>query len=290
MTRASELAIFAVAASLLALASYGCGRRGEPPETDAASTVLTDAADETDAGTFYIDFNAGGASDTDDVPPSVGGVDDETLDKIRLEPTLDMGSDYLDRFLFVCDRTVFGLKALGMLDEGRGTDQVVSGEGASLFVMTPSPTVYTTENGSEPLVDLIARRKPEYVLLAVGADDISRKPKPAYADFREAYLNLITSVAEASPSTTVICMSILPGSPSSGVSVYNAEQYNALIIEAAASSGSDRVYYLDAASAFAAQSGYLRADCDGGSSQLSTTGFKRLLDIIKTHYVAGAST
>ena len=38
---------------------------------------------------------------------------------------------------------------------------------------------------------------------------------------------------------------------------------------------------------FAASNGYLRGDYDAGSSRLSTTGLKTLLDIIRTHGING---
>ena len=277
---------------------FGCGRGGSGSETDTATGPETSdksPPQSSSIGSLINDMynnketeapqesvgDTGTDTDSGDAP------DSDQPNDVRLPTTLDMGSDYAERILFICDHTVYGLKALGMLTDGQKTDQVVTGAGASFFVMSPAPTVYSAaDNETVPLADYLSERKPEYILLAVGGADIAQKSKPKYDEFLTAYASLIETVTESSPDSVVICMSILPGSEESGISVYDAEQYNAHILSAAASAESDRVYYLDAASAFAASDGYLRDDCDGGSSRLSTTGLKRLLDVVRTHYVS----
>lgn len=285
METAFNRAALAVTSLSLALAVMltAC-RSGTPSDTDTESGTT---ADTTSAQTFSISFTFPSGAETSHRVSDGAGIDleydldDATLRKTRLVQTVDLGADYTDRFLFVCDHVAYGLRSLGMLDAGRGTDQVVTGAGGSFFVSSPSTTVYLPdEDKSVTLAELVADKKPEYILLAVGAADIESETKPSAVDFRDEYIALIESVKSASPDSDVICMSILPGSRSSELSIYDVEQYNKMILSAAASSD---VYYLDAASAFSSSSGYLREEYDGGSSRLSATGLLKLLEVVRTH-------
>lgn len=276
---AASLAVM-LAVSLL-LSGCGAFSRGNSGESDKESESVTEpvTTKRDPLSTIHIDLST--SKKDDDTTAETGGEDTESA---RLPLTLDAGSDYTDKFTFLCDSTIYGLKSLGMLTEGRETDSVVTGSGGSFFVMAPSALVYAPEYGGLLTVDdYVSRRRPEYLLLAVGSSDVSDDVPPGYDDFSDAYASLIEKIKEASPKTVIICLSVLPGSETSGISIYDAERYNSLILAAAESAD---VYYLDAASAFAATDGYLRPDCDGGESRLSTTGLKRLLDLIRTHYIA----
>ena len=279
-----KTAALAVLSAAVLMSVFGCGGDDAPDTgTDTDTDTTTTAAQ-----TFSISFTLPAETDNKNQISDGAGIDyefdldDATLYRTRLSQTMDLGADYTDRFLFVCDHITYGLRSLGMLDAGRTTDQVVTGAGASFFVTSPSMMMYLPEEDrSLPLTELVSERKPEYILLAVGAADVGSDSKPSTVDFRDDYIALIESVKEASPDSIIICMSVLPGSRSSGFSIYDAESYNKMILSAAAAT---EVYYLDAASAFAASSGYLREDCDGGSSRLSTTGLLRLLEVVRTHH------
>ena len=267
----------------ISLLLSGCGAfsHGNGGESGKESESVTEpvTTQREPLSTIHIDLSTN--KKEDETSAETG---DEDAESPRLPLTLDMGSDYTDKFTFLCDSTIYGLKSFGMLTEGRETDSVVTGSGGSFFVMASDPLVYSSEYGGLLTVDdYVSRRRPEYLLLAVGSSDISTDVPPEYDDFSNAYKSLIERIKEASPNTIIICLSILPGSESSGISVYDAERYNTLILSAAESTDA---YYLDAASAFAATNGYLRPDCDGGESRLSTTGLKRLLGLIRTHYIA----
>lgn len=266
-----------ILSAALLLSGCGSASHGEGKDSESATDTETETGREP-LNTIHI--NIGTSKDPEETDAETG-TDGEN--SVRLPLTLDMGAEYTDRFTFLCDSAVYGLKSLGMLSEGRGTDNVITGSGGSFYVMAEEAFVYSSEYGGLLTVgDFASRRRPEYMMLALGSSDISGKTAPSYDEFESAYTSLIGKIKESSPDTVIICLSILPGSPSSGVSVYDAEKYNARILAAAEAS---EVYYLDAASAFAASDGYLRPDCDGGASRLSTTGLMRLLELIRTHYV-----
>lgn len=209
------------------------------------------------------------------------------LDAAILKKTQDLGTDYTSRIVFLCDSVTYGLKSLSMLAEGRDTLRVWSGPAGSFYIGKESNAdnlLYIP--GADRLLTLpeaVERIKPEIVLITAGADSVSSLTP---AEFKECYASIIDSIKIKSPGTEIICMSLLPGSKSSGFSIGDAAYYNDAILYAAAEAG---VRYLDVASAFAASNGYLRGDCDAGSSRLSTTGFKALLDLIRTHGITDST-
>ncbi|NLM56510.1 MAG: hypothetical protein GX192_03565 [Clostridiales bacterium] len=217
--------------------------------------------------------------------PATTNLSPALIDAAILRKTQDLGTDYTSRIVFLCDSVTYGLKSLSMLVEGRDTVRVWSGPAGSYYICKASESDTDTENllyipGVEQLLTLpeaVARTKPEIILITAGADSVSSLSP---SEFKECYASIIDSIKTKSPGTKIICMSILPGSKSSGFSIGDAEYYNDAILYAAAEAG---VHYLDVASAFAASNGYLRDDYDAGSSRLSTTGLKTLLDLIRTH-------
>lgn len=284
MTKKYEIRAVSALLALTAviIAAAGCAKKSGEPSSTSASETASETTDQTTTreplSSIVIDLNT--EKPTTDAETDASAEPDGT----RLPQSLDMGSSYLDKFTFISDFSVCGLRSLGMLPEGQKTDRVVSGLGGSLYVASDEPLLYAPEYGGLLTVtDYAARRRPEYLLIALGASDISAKNAPSETAFSASYTTLLTNIKEASPDTVIVCLSILPGSPSSGISIYDVEKYNSLILSAAKATGT---YYLDAASAFAGSDGYLRTDCDGGSSRLSTTGLRKLLDLIRTHYAA----
>lgn len=274
MTSAYKKISSLLLSSLLVASSLaGCGG-GRDNDTDNSTGTAEVTTGNHYLSTIHIDIGTEPEAPEADAPQ-----DDES--GARLPLTLDAGAEYINKFTFICDFQIYGLKPHGMLSAGQKTDAVITGRGGSFSVTSENAVLYSAEYGGELTVsDFVQRKKPEYLLLSLGAQDAAVSPDAPPSDFRQKYVDLIKSVKESSPNTTVICMSVLPGSMSSGVSIYDAERYNTLILSAAEETGT---YYLDITSAFAASDGYLRADCDGGSSRLSTTGLKKLLDLMRTH-------
>ncbi len=280
-------ALLLAASSVISAAAFvSCGRRGRGEDSGTADESITESVSETmrePLSTVIIDINAGnnGESETTSPPDDTGTSSGPV---VSLPQTLDMGTKYTDKFTFVCDSTIYGLKSLGMLTDGRSTKNVVTGQGGSLFLGSDEPLVFAPDLGGVMSVEAFCSKKlPEYLLLSLGAEDLKKSGTPlSLEDFSASYLALLQKIKSASPNTVVICLSLLPGSKNSGLSLSDVEPYNARILSAAEAAG---VYYLDAASSFSASDGYLRVDCDAGDSRLSAAGLARLLELIRTHYI-----
>ena len=274
MSASERAATLAVSAALAAASLTGCAG---PQKSEADGTGTGGETTSPYLSTIHIDIN------TEPETPETGEPSDDGSGA-RLPLSLDVGAEYIDKFTFICDFQIYGLKPHGMLSSGQQTDDVLTGRGGSFTVASENAMLYSPEYGGELTVsDFISRKKPEYLLLALGAQDAALNPESPPGAFKQKYSDIINAVKSASPDTVIVCMSVLPGSASSGVSIYDAARYNELIHSAAEETGA---YFLDISSAFAASDGYLRPDCDGGSSRLSTTGLKKLLDLMRTHYAA----
>lgn len=286
-------AILIIIIIIVSLLVRSCGKdEGEhaPNDTesfaDSADTEKED--DDKNNGLIYIPVGRDTENDNANETPTPSGVTKEALIKSKLVITQDLGAEYIEKFYFLCDSPLYGLKTYGMLSEGIETDRVISGISSSFSLLfSEEALVYDTVTSQVMSVyDKIKSVSPEYLLVSVGSDDIKMHHGMSFSFFKESYTELLNTIKKASPKTTVICMPIIPGTSGDGLSVFAAERYNEYIHEACAECG---VYYIDIASAFASSGGYLRIDCDGGNSRLNTTGLKRLLELLRT-YTAPAET
>ncbi len=273
-------------------------------ETDASSGDSTDGG--SDSGENGLNDSESRDSDTDDgfifipiTPETESSPDEEgspslTLTEEELNAALmtvtrDQGADYLNKFYFLTDSSLYGLKSHAMLSDGRETDRVISGISSSFSILFRKDALIYVPDSDKTLTvtDAVAELCPEYLLISVGADDLRVCDDLTVEEFARLYRELLSDIVLASPDTKVICMPLLPGSKGDGMNIYTVTQYNKHIHEAAALSGA---YYLDIASAFASSTGYLRVDCDGGSSVLNTTGLKRCLDLIRSYEIPSPET
>lgn len=288
------IGVIAVLLLLIIIIVNSCSDRAADDGTDtqSASDQLTDNAPvadpdektdddgtETDGDDFiFIPIEDDGASS-----PALA-VTEKELEAALLTVTQDLGEAHAEKYFFLCDSVIYGMRSLGMLPDGRKTDRVITGVASSFSLLGGKDAlVYLPESDtvlSAP--DAIAQIAPEYLLVSVGTDELLKQSEISDADFYNAYRELIMSLREASPDTVIVCMPILPGSDKDGFNIYKAETYSKYIHASAAEFGA---YYIDIASAFANSSGYLRIDCDAGASCLNTTGLKRLLELIRTYDV-----
>lgn len=289
---AVTLAVIAVLLiSTILLVNTCSDRSGTGDATDSASgsdiiSAMPPVADE-DSG------NAGNTEDTEDdfifIPientgassPSLA-VTEAEMNAALLQVSQDLGEEHIEKYLFLCDSVIYGMKSLGMLADGQKTDKVITGVASSFSLASGKEAlVYLPERDSVLTApDAMSEISPEYLLVSVGTDELIKRPEISDTDFYNSYRELIMSLREASPATVIVCMPILPGSDGDGINIYKAETYNRYIHASAAEFGA---YYIDIASAFANSSGYLRIDCDAGASCLNTTGLKRLLELLRTY-------
>ncbi len=278
---------------------------GKDEETDEANEQASDGANDkennfSDAdsdgdGIIYIpispsDTNDGGGNDDDldSYSPPISVTEKELLDSLMVY-TQDQGTDYINKFFFLTDSSLYGLKSHSMLADSKETDRVLTGVSSSLSILLGEEAlVYMTDSDSMLSVpDAVAKLQPLYLLVSVGADDVKNYANLTFGRFYSAYSDFIKAIIKASPDTVVICMPILPGSSGKGPNIYKADQYNEYIHMAAAENGA---YYIEISSAFASSSGSLRVDCDAGNSSLNTTGLKRVLDLVRSYKVPTPDT
>ncbi len=282
---------FIIILAVIILVVRSCGDKSESDDTgkdsDLGYNYPRESDDPDNTGEFYIPIDR--EPEHDNSVPSPSPLTEAELEAAKLKVTQDLGTEYLDKFYFLCDSPIYGLLSYGMLAGGTETDRVISGVSSSLSVLFGGDTlVYDKETDTViRLSDKIKSISPQFLLLSVGSDDIKNHKGLSYSSFKSAYSELISALKKASPETVIICMPILPSSAGEGFTIYDAEKYNKYILEAAAESGA---YYIEIASAFASSGGYLRIDCDGGDSRLNTTGLKRLTELIRTYGIITEST
>lgn len=248
-----------------------------PPTADKDDGQISDSDDH-----IFIPIENNGSSS-----PSLAVTQDE-LDASLLQITQDLGEEHIQKYYFICDSAIYGLKSRGMLSDGRNTDRILTGISSSISLSSGKDAlVYLSKTDSfMSVADAVVTVNPEYLLISVGTDELIKRPEISETDFYNAYRALISSIRNASPSTIVVCMPILPGSDGDGLNIYKAETFNKYIHASAAEFGA---YYIDIASAFANSSGYLRIDCDAGNSCLNTTGLKRLIELLRTYKISDSS-
>ncbi len=279
--------LFASCLILAIVSVVACSKNdSDPSDTDTDSNAVANlppVADskDTDADGDVFVFTPV-ESDVTESPPIV--VSAEELENSLMQITQDLGEDQLEKYYFLCDSVIYGMKSLGMLSDGRNTDKVITGISSSFSLSSgKNALVYLSKNDEiVSAADAVRALCPEYLLVSVGTDELLKRSDMSESDFYNCYRELISSLREASQSTIIVCMPILPGSDGDDLNIYEAENFNKYIHAAAAEFGA---YYIDIASAFSNSSGYLRIDCDAGSSCLNTTGLKRLLELLRTYKI-----
>ena len=194
-----------------------------------------------------------------------------------LAQTADKGSDYLNQLIFLGDVTSYDLAYYYAVP----TNQVWTTADHTLSLANEATAQIAYPDTSENLTiaQAAARKKPAYIVVTLGHDDISLGKDV----FKKKYGDLISSIWSASPSTVVICQSIFPVIDNLAGSVTNARisTANAWIIELCDEMG---CRYLNTHDALADSSGALQADYSGSDGiQLSVVGCGIVTTYVKTH-------
>ena len=116
------------------------------------------------------------------------------------------------RLVFVGESTTAHLRARGVLPGGTATDQVLAPRSGTMTLdrRVLSARVVEPRSGEElPLVEAVARRRPEILVLSFGLNGIlGFLARPA--DYTEPYRALIRAVHEVSPGTAVVLQTVYP--------------------------------------------------------------------------------
>lgn len=196
-----------------------------------------------------------------------------------LVQTADAGEEYLDSLTILCDSSIASLRAAGLC-----AASVWSSETGSLPMSeADSWTIRYPGDGSQigpASAALIA--KPKVLIIAVGSDGLADLTKEK---FTQSYEALIRGIANASPKTTIVCLS-----PCSVTAAYAGDEYgkdkaaevSSWIKSVCVSTGA---YYDDLSQSLCAD-GYLRDEyADGSGRALNNAGLRELLNYLRDHSV-----
>ncbi len=200
-----------------------------------------------------------------------------------LKETYDLGDGYIKSMVFVGDRTIERL-------DDTHTDispfQVWSGEDGTLkldYNLSTTPILYSTEDRFSSVAEAARIYRPAYMVITVGIDNGVYCTKEK---FKEYYIKLIRSVADASPYTRIMLQSVFPISRAaekadSSISNDRICEVNSWIAELC---GETATGYLDTHSALADKRGRLKAEYDSGDGiTLNRDGYDAMLYYIRTH-------
>ena len=204
-----------------------------------------------------------------------------------LASTPDYGQNYVNNIIFVCDTTLASLKADGVLKDGANTTQIWTGESGDLsldYSIDTATVIYPETGESIPISAAAQRKKPDYIVITLGAGNGVRYCTEE--KFKSYYEKLILSVKSASPDTKIILQSVLPVSAkyekaTSGISKEKIDTANIWISELAEIHD---VRYLDTASILKGPDGYLDPKYDlGNGMQINSAGCLAMLTYSRTH-------
>ena len=143
-----------------------------------------------------------------------------------LQETEDMGSDYIDSFLFFGESTTYHMKNREVLSGGSDTKQILADKSgtATLDMSTYKMIVVEPNSGAlMPLGDAIAAIKPEYIILTFGLNGAVGNVSRGEEYFSTCYKKLIDTVRRSSPDTKIILQSCFPVAKNMDMSHYTID-------------------------------------------------------------------
>ena len=197
-----------------------------------------------------------------------------------LAQTADAGEEYLDSLTILCDGSISSRRGAGLCSAS-----IWSSETGSLPMNESAGwTIRYPGDGSSigpASAALIA--KPKILIVAVGSEGLAEMGKDS---FTESYEALIRSIANASPKTTVVCLSPCSVTAAfSGLDDYSKEkasEVNGWIKSVCIKTGA---YYGDLNDTLCVN-GYLRDEyADGSGRALNNAGLRELLNYLRDHSV-----
>lgn len=201
-----------------------------------------------------------------------------------LPPSKDMGQEYIDKMVFLCDSTLYGLKWYSLLKDGGDTNQIWTGESGTLTLAYQSVVeiVYPDDGSMRTIREAIKLKKPEFLIITLGINGVSFMEEDYF--IRE-YTDLVTDIQEISPETNIILQSIFPISPTyiywGKITNDMVTQANSWILQIAEETGCP---YLDTISVLLDDSGNVKEELTSGDGlHFSPEGLNIILNYIRTH-------
>lgn len=219
----------------------------------------------------------------------------ESISSVLLDPTEDLGDEYIQKITFLGESTTYGLWHYGVLRGGKTSEQVWTGATvqngkvccAGTLSLSPSITstklFYPATGEALTLSEALQRKKPEILVITLGLNNGASY----YTEdmFKQCYRMLIQSVKSSSPETVILVQSIFPVAKSCMIGAYTPERIrlcNTWLCDLALEYD---LGYLDTASALSDAEGYLKPEYDNGGDgiHLNREGLLEVLRYIRTH-------
>jgi len=201
-----------------------------------------------------------------------------------LGETEDMGQEYLDQIIFLGDSTTYGLKAYGVLSDGKNTKQVWTPTSGTLTLSYQSFAAiwYPDEDVEITIREAVQKKQPEMMVITLGVNGVSFMERD---DFIAEYTDLVEDIQELSPNTKIIIQSIFPIAASYEYkgSINNEKicRANTWLLEIAEATG---VRYLNTISVLMGSDGYMPESYQNGDGlHLNGESFRIVLNYIRTH-------
>ena len=217
-------------------------------------------------------------------PPNSEFAQIDTSSPALLRGTGDMGQEYIDTITFLGDSTTYGLKAYGVLTDGKTTKQVWTPSNGTLTLSYQGfvDIWYPDDDVEISIRAAVERKKPERMIITLGVNGISFMDKDY---FISEYTDLVTSIQEISPDTQIILQSIFPIASNyeyqkdiNNVKICDA---NTWILSVAEATG---VKFLNTYTVLIGDNGYMNDKYQNGDGlHLNGDGFAVVLDYIRTH-------
>ena len=158
---------------------------------------------------FGVDYDA--ASNAILVTSSKAAPAGQSASGARLGLTPDAGREYLDRIIFLGDRTTYGIRAyydMGYKDLCPKQQVWTPTSGWMSLRQYDTAKIFYHETGEQLLIkDAAARAKPEIMLITMGIDSIAVETRESFIGY---YTALVRDIQAASPETKIILNSIYP--------------------------------------------------------------------------------
>jgi len=129
-----------------------------------------------------------------------------------LPATDDMGQDYQDSIVFICDSPTYWMGPFGLLKDGADTTQIWTGpEGTmTLAYQSDYKILDPFDRQEKPIREVVRLHKPERMVIALGINGIMFMDEEY---FTAEYTDLVTDIKEISPETDLILQSMYPITP-----------------------------------------------------------------------------
>ncbi len=201
-----------------------------------------------------------------------------------LKETSDYGQEYIDKMVFLGDSTTYGMKYYAVLKDGKNTNQVWTPSNGTLTLSYQSfaSIVYPDEGTEITIREALEKKQPEYFVITLGVNGVSFMDEDY---FKSEYSSLVADAQSICPNTKIILQSIFPVATNyeylKSINNNNITAANGWIQSIAEAYG---VRYLDTASVLRGDDGWLKQEYQNGDGlHLNETGFKQVLNYIRTH-------